>query len=206
MDPSTLSKIISGKRRLGASSLQNLLKKLEIEFNDLDNSYDSLSIQESETLCNWQDFVILEQINVTGFKANKAKLSSAIGLSIEEIELSISKLKRLDLIEIKKSGLISEKTSGQTTNITSSTNHVKKNLQKQFLEKAISSIDFDSFEKRDMTTITIAIDSKKFAEARERIKKFRREMAEFLGNGKTKDQVFNMTIAFYPTSKNYKEK
>lgn len=202
MDPSTLSKIISGKRRLGEASAQALLKKLEIDPGALDDSFDSLSPEETENLSEWQDFVILEQLGIPKFKATKGNLANALGLPLGEIESSLSKLKRLGLIEIKKTGLIGEKTSGHTTNVSKTTSHVKKNLQKQFLEKAISSIDFDRLEERDMTTMTFAIDSQKFEEARERIRAFRREMVEFLGNTrKSKDRVYNLSIAFYPATK-----
>lgn len=206
MDPSTLSKIMTGKRRLGKGVSGKLVKRLGIDPAALTPEYDQLNPEEAETLCDWQDFAILEQISITGFRPTKEKLAEALGLKQSEIELSLAKLVRLNLIEIKKSGLVAEKTSGQTTNITASTSQTKKNLQKQFLEKAISSIDFDPFEERDMTTITIAVDSKKIPEARDRIKNFRREMAEFLGQGSAKDRVYNMTIALYPTSKPNQEK
>lgn len=206
MDPSTLSKIMSGKRAPGRGVSEDLLKRLGLDSSFLEASYDQLSREEAETLCDWQDFAILEQINVTGFGATPEKLSSALGLKPNEIKSSLAKLARLNLIETTASGLISEKASSPTTNITGSTSLAKKNLQKQFLEKAISSIDFDPFEERDMTTITIAIDSKKISEARERIKTFRREMAEFLGQGIVKDCVYNMTVALYPASKPTQEK
>ncbi|MFZ4404977.1 MAG: DUF4423 domain-containing protein, partial [Pseudobdellovibrionaceae bacterium] len=133
-------------------------------------------------------------------------LAQVFDLQDAEITTALSRLKKLGFIKISGKGIITDATSGQTTNVTQlSTNFVKRNLQKQFLFKAIESIDREPLETRDMTTITCAIDPSKIPEAKELIKQFRRKLANFLTSGGQSTQTYNVTFAMYPITKNYKK-
>lgn len=73
-----------------------------------------------------------------------------------------------------------------------------RNLQKQILQKAIEALETTPLEKRDQSALTMAMDSKLMPEVRARIKAFRREMAEFQERSKTCDQVYHLSVSFYP--------
>lgn len=206
MDPSTLSKILSGQRKISEKAQSKMLIKLGINTNEISDLFSSISDEDFEQIPEWYDTAILEQLMVSGFKATKKTLSQVFELNEIQVASALLRLQKLKLIKISKAGVVSDATSGQTTNFKSpTTTHTKRNLQKQFLEKAISSIDIDPIEERDMTTITCAIDSDKVAEAKLRIKKFRREMAEFLTSGSKSNRTYNLTISLYPLSKNFKK-
>jgi uncharacterized protein (TIGR02147 family) len=207
VDPSTLSKILSGQRKLGPRAQINLLQKLGFNFEFEKDFFSQISDLDFEEIPEWYDTAILEQLRVTGFKATQKTLSQVFDLSEQQIESALQRLKKLKMIEISKSGIVRDLTSGQTTNIASPTTTLaKRRLQRQFLEKAIRSIDQDPLDLRDMSTITCAIDPEKIPEAKEKIKQFRRELANFLTPGRKSKRVFNVTFALYPISKDYKEK
>ncbi len=206
LDPSTLSKIISGQRKVGVRAKANLIRKLGIENQLEKDEFSQISDEHVEQIPEWYDTAILEQLTVTGFKATKQNLVKVFDLSEWQIASSIERLEKLGLIEVSKTGVIRDITSGQTSTITPSVTTVtKRKIQRQFLEKAIRSIDHDPLDLRDMTTITCSIDPAKIPEAKERIKEFRRELADFLTSGRKSRCVFNVSFALYPVSKNYKE-
>jgi uncharacterized protein (TIGR02147 family) len=206
MDASTLSKVINGQRKLGPKAQTSLITKLGFESQLANDFFTQISEKDFDQMPEWYDTAILEQITVTGFTATKKSLAQVFNLSELQIDGALIRLKKLKLVKISKKGHVVDATKGMTTNVTvHSTTIAKRNLQKQFLQKAISSIDIDPLDERDMTTITCATDAAKIPEVKERIKAFRRELAEFLASGRKTSRTYNVTIALYPLTKTIKE-
>ncbi len=207
MDASTLSKVINGQRKLGPKAQSTLITKLGFDTKkDGNDFFTEISDQDFEQMPEWYDTAILEQITVTRFIATKKSLAQVFNLSELQIEGALDRLKKLSLVKISKKGHIVDATKGMTTNVTSqSTTMAKRNLQKQFLQRAIASIDSDPLDSRDMTTMTCATDESKIPEVKERIRAFRRELGEFLASGRKTSRTYNLTIALYPLTKTIKE-
>jgi uncharacterized protein (TIGR02147 family) len=71
-------------------------------------------------------------------------------------------------------------------------------MQKQILTQALVALEEVPIEKRDQTSMTMAIDSSLIPEAKLRITRFRRELSSFLENGKKKDQVYQLALSLFP--------
>ncbi len=206
VDPSTLSKVINGQRKIGSRAQASLLKRLGVEPSTKDEFFAQIKDSDVEQIPEWYDTAILEQLTVTGFKATRKRLAQVFELNELQIDAALGRLKKIGLIEISKFGIVRDLTSGQTSTITpTATTATKRKIQKQFLEKAIRSIDLDPIDSRDMTTITCATNPNKIPEAKERIKQFRRELADFLTSGRKSTQTFNVSFALYPITKDFKE-
>ena len=54
-------------------------------------------------------------------------------------------------------------------------------------------------ERKDITSITIATNSKRLKEAKEKIRNFRRELCAFLEEGEG-DSVFHLALQLYPVT------
>jgi len=65
-------------------------------------------------------------------------------------------------------------------------------ISKENLELASQAIDEIPMEKRDQSSMMMATHSSKIPEAKERIRKFRQELCEFLEDAKTKDGVYQL--------------
>ncbi len=206
LDPSTLSKVLSGQRKLGLKAQSRLLSKMNFTKPEINDLFSQISDLDFEAVSEWYDTALLELLTVSGFKATQKSIAVALELNERQVESALSRLLKTNMICISKTGVISDATVGETTNITpQSTTLAKRNLQKQFLEKAQNSIDKDPLDLRDMTTITCAIDTKKIPEAKTCIKAFRRQMSELLTSGRKANQIYNISISMYPLSKNLKE-
>ena len=55
-------------------------------------------------------------------------------------------------------------------------------------------------EDREHSTISINVDENRLAEAKEKIKAFRKELAQFLDAGAAQGKTYQITISMYPTS------
>ena len=66
-----------------------------------------------------------------------------------------------------------------------------------FAERSLEEVPLD---KRDVTSTTFPVDPKNLREAKRLIKNFRRGLAELLSDG-TCREVYNLTVALYPLSK-----
>src|SRR6185312_10612943 len=69
------------------------------------------------------------------------------------------------------------------------TSAAHKEYQRQVIQKALQAIDLCPQERKDITSMTIAADSKKLSGAKTIVKKFRRELCQYLEDGK-RDSVY----------------
>ena len=63
------------------------------------------------------------------------------------------------------------------------------------------SLEQDSFEIRDHSSTTMAIDPALIPYARQRIREFRRELTEELEGKGNRSEIYNLTVQIYPVSK-----
>ena len=212
MDHSTLSKILSGKRSLGAKAIGTLVTKIDIDPKNLERlcaspnsenpdvpDYHQLHIDTFSFMSDWIYYAILEFIHLDSKEHDSQFMAKALGKKKIEIENALSVLERLGLIKRHEDGKIEDLTNQRSTNITSDMKHAAlRKMQKDLLFKSIEAIDQHDISKRDNTSVTMAIDSKKLPEAKEMLKKFRREFAEFLTESESLDEVYNLSLALTP--------
>ena len=221
---SMLSRILSSKRNLTKKMRIKLANSLNLspeEITGFENGkvekylvasqnkhYKNLASDIFHLIAGWQHDAILEIPRVRNFQSNPKWIAKALGISINEVNASIERLQRLNLLKIDSRGrwkVVIE----DSTNITSddSTDAAARKLQKQILSKAIDSIDSTDIKKRDNTSVTFAVDTSDIPQIKKLIKQFRRDLSEFVQPNEIKgDQVYQLAIAFFPlTTINEKE-
>lgn len=74
--------------------------------------------------------------------------------------------------------------------------------QKQILKISSEQIDLVPISQRDHSSMTIPVDEAIVPEVKERIKKFRRTLANYIVKNNSKvDQVYELQIGFFPLLK-----
>lgn len=229
MEASSVSQLLSGKRRasskliirlcdvLGAHPLerQGLLKftehrkKLSTKRSDAADiaspNYQQLSLDAFSVISDWHHFALLDLTFTEGFKSDPAWIARVLGIPVTEARSAIARLKRLELLEehdghlVKANAHISNGAAGLHT----SSGH--KQLQRQVLQMALDAIDDTPQEDKDITSMTMAIDVEKIPEARKIIKKFRRELCQFLESGR-RSRVYHLGVQLYPVSRSTESK
>ena len=205
VDPSDLSKILNGKRGLGAKLTRHFAKKLgfsEKAFKtDVDPEvpdYQQLSIDSFEVISDWCHYAILELTKLDNFKVTASNVADQLNLAEPDMELALARLIRLGFLE-QKDGELVDGTEGHCTTVHHNfTAPAFKNLQRGILKGAQNALDEIPFEKRDQSSITIATSEEKLAQAKVMIKNFRRRLSKFLEQTETRDTIYNLSISLYP--------
>lgn len=211
IDNSVLSKILNGKRRLGSKLACRLISCLEVSpkvmkkflTNESKNreGYDQLAVDTFAIISDWHHYAILELLRLDHYRSEPGWMAKALGMTTAECRDAVERLIRVGLVERWDDGELTDISGGKSTNISSDMKHgALRKMQKQLLEKSIECIDQVEYEKRNNTSMTMAIDTEKLPEAIEEISKFRRKMGSLLSRGTRRDQVYNLSVALCPLS------
>lgn len=208
-----LSNLLNGKRSLTSATIRRFGKKLGLSsqqisiYEEKNNasrehsiSYQQISLDYFTMISDWYHFAILELMTVKGFQSNVLWISRKLGISAAEAQLAIDRLMRLGYIQINKKGNWSPSEGHTTTLGTKDTTEALRKMQKQILEKAITALQTVSPSLRDQSGMTMAISMSRLPQAKEKIKKFRRELCQYLEGGKTKEAVYQLSVSLYPLS------
>lgn len=224
IDAGTMSRYLNGKQIPSYKLSKRMLETLDItpeEQNEFLNSLpvgngdkktppnrrdkpQDLSIEYYKVIGDWYHIALMELTFVEGFQSDSRWISSQLGISQTEANLAIERLHKLGLIQ-KKNGKIIKATERLFTHDRHLSTPALRRNQKQFLEKAIYSLENDPTDKRKITSMTVAINPQKLEIAMHMIDKFSQTLSRVLESGKRKT-VYNLEVALYPVQKLAKEK
>lgn len=219
LEPSFLSKLLRGERNITLENFRKLADRLlldpeeykqfsqTIEQKSLrrgskgksDFPLNELSSDQFQVIAEWYHYAILELLSVKSFQPNVRWIARALDVSPAEISAALERLERVGLLEKTETGWANSKGSNTTTGNPFTTVAFRK-LQRSILEKAIVALETVPMEKRDQSSITMAIDTSKLPEAKKRIQKFRRELMHFLQSDGEPDEVYHLSISLYPVT------
>jgi hypothetical protein len=205
---SLLSQLISGKRPITTKSWT----KLTATFPQLavagatysDSAYYQLNTTDFARISDWHHYAILSLIETESFRMNFQWIAKRLNISATQARIAVS-----SLIEMK----ILAHRGGRWQQITGPLKIENKkplapclHQQRQLLEKAIASLEKDSFEIRDFSSMTLAINPADIPYARQRIRDFRRELTQELEQRSSQKEVYHLTVQIYPVSKPIEER
>lgn len=161
--------------------------------------YDPLEMDRFHVIADWYHFAILSLIETTDFNSSPDWISKRLGISIAQAESALERLQSTKLISISAKGRV-RSTGKNIETPTDIASTALKRSHRQTLEQAIEAIYEVPLNERDITSMTMAIDSKKIPQAKKLIRDFRKKMAAFLENGPA-DEVYNLNIQLLPITK-----
>jgi uncharacterized protein (TIGR02147 family) len=166
-----------------------------------EQDFAQISRDRFEMISDWYHFAIMELIAVQGFKAKPKWIAATLGISFQEADAAIERLKRLGFLRVDESGKwILDSPSNSTTPHPSDLSAAHRKLQKQILSQALAAIDDVPAELRDQSSVTLSIPSSEIPRAAELIAKFRRKLARELQVKPDHDQVYQLTISLFPVT------
>lgn len=220
VEPSALSKILNGKRALTEEMRSRFGKRLKLSREQItalacaDSAaadaggaagvgradYRRLAEDSFTVLANWYHYAILELTKIDGFESNSAWIARKLGLTRAEASEAIARLKRLGFLEEEANGRLHDVSGNVTTVGHEFTNVAFKNMQRQVLQQALAALETD-YNQRDQSSMTMAIDSSKLPQAKQMLKKFRRDLSKFLESGPCRDDVYQLSLSLFPLTK-----
>ncbi len=219
LDPSFLSKLLSGKRLfsyqtvlkciLGLGLDRNEAKKIlslfgpKVEEKSLRKkrpNFTKLELSKFESIAKWYYVAILEMVNLNGFEPNTRYIARTLKIKESQAQEAIQRMLELGLLKRTQGGELVSSEPHRTTLGSAETALALKQMQISVLQKATEAVLETNPKVRDQTTMTFVSDPDLIEEAKLRITKFRRELTSFLENTPNKKTVFHLTIGLYPVS------
>jgi uncharacterized protein (TIGR02147 family) len=162
------------------------------------NEYISLEIDAFSIISDWYHTAILELIETSTFKNDPKWISKRLDISLHETTQALGRLKKLELIEEDKNGHIFRTEVNLSASYGLPSSAIRK-MNRQLLLKAADSLESQSLNERNISTITMAIDPERLAEAEKMIIQFRRKLAAFLEQG-NRTEVYTFVPALFRIS------
>lgn len=205
-----LSLVLSGKRKLSKAATQKLADYLELNprerinltkstktYSDAD--FQDLSLDTFEIISDWYHYAILSLLQLPDAKFEAKWIASKLGIKVLSAKLAIERLQKVGLVEETSPGVW--KQSGKPIKIDNKTSTAAtKKFHKQLLARASESIDKDSVDIRDFSSITFVLDPSQIDYAKNRLRDFRRQLMNELEAIGQPSAVYNMTIQLYPVT------
>lgn len=215
-----LSEILSHKRALTAAMGEKIAQGLKLDSNQasqfselirhqkqhrqsvktLDRTggcyhVKTLDIDQFRLIADWQHFAVLALMRTRTFKNDVQWMAQRLGLTLTNVNHAIKRLSRLGLI-IKKDSTwaVTEQKLATPRDLASLA--IRK-AHRQNLQKAQKALEEADLELRDFSSITMAIDLEKIADAKEYIQEFRRRMATLLET-ENATEVYTLNIQLFP--------
>jgi uncharacterized protein (TIGR02147 family) len=214
MSHTVLSLVLSGKRPLSKQSLQKVGAIFSIDPQTMDRFSKKKSVEAAEQraevaarqlsldtfalVSDWYHYAILSLLETDRTDLDPTWISRRLGITTTEARSAIERLLRLELIA-QVDGVWKQVGGPIRIDATLGTAATRK-FQKQLLEKAMFSLENDAPELRDVSSITFAFDPGRLAEVAQEIRKFRREFCERQEKLGQPQEVYNLTVQFYPVS------
>ncbi|HBQ20538.1 MAG: hypothetical protein A2Z91_08020 [Deltaproteobacteria bacterium GWA2_38_16] len=143
---------------------------------------------------DWYHSAILELVECHDFKPSISWIARRLGIPQVEAELAIERLKRLNLLRCdEKKWTKIENSYLASADIP---NEAFRKFHKQTLEKAMRSIEEQDVKERNLSSVTVAIDTSKLSEAQQLIRKFRCDMEKLLSKGQ-RTEVYQLAVQLF---------
>ncbi len=223
ISPARLSDVLNGRYGLSRAAAEQIAKVIglnaeESEFfcNQVDSQharskrqreaalelvssrsaqYRTLSLDGFHVISDWYHYAILELSLTKDFQSDSEWIARALGISPHVARAAVERLLRLDLL-VEKGGVLraADEFTASPDGIPS---EIIRKFHRQILTKALAAIDLQTVEERDLTSMVMAVDSRRLAEAKADIKKFRRSFDAKFGASGAKDRVYCLSIQFF---------
>lgn len=213
VDPSLLCKVMTGKRPLTLSVYRQCATALDWPVSDVEavlgpvtkrsDRYQVLSLDHFRLISEWYHYAIFELVKVRHSHPSPSWIAGMLGISKETAKDALSRLERLELIQVRQ-GKWRRLADGATTTNNTFTAPAFRRLQRQVLEMAQEAMEKIEIEKRDQSSMTFAVNQKDLPKAKKMIKQFRRRLCRELQKTENLDSVYHLGISFYPVTEEKK--
>lgn len=215
LEPSALSKILTGKRRVSAAMFSRLVGKLAHGYAERRAFFDTYARRgafkisraaESETfdafkaVSDWYHTAIIEMVSIRGFRSDVSWIARALGIPQAEAATAVERLIRLGLLERRSGEQTLARPAVDLPVDLRDLGPATRTVQHQFLELASRALDDTPISEREQSTMTFAGCMDLLPEARKRIENFQREIAGLLAQRAPHEEVFHLSISLFPVT------
>ncbi|HUP56547.1 MAG TPA: TIGR02147 family protein [Bdellovibrionota bacterium] len=210
---STLSSILNEKRKvspriakrlldaLGADPLLKqriLTAEIGLDQDEDTDSYVLIKADQYKLLADWEHFAILSALELKNAIGTSAWLATRLGIPLGKVLDCLDRLGKLGFVRRLGDRLVTTGHETETTNEVP--DQAIRGAHRQYIEKAVASLENDDLSVRDITGITMGVAIDKLPEAKKMIRTFRRNMARFLSKG-DQTEVYRLNVQLFPLTR-----
>lgn len=210
--PSALSEILRGKRPLTAKSARRVLDRLCVapdkarqvlaalsSKSEAAREFQHLNMDHFHVISDWYYFAILSLAETKDFRGDADWIANRLGIPRGASKNALERLERLEMLARDDEGRL-RPTGVQFATSSDIADLSVRKQHRQNLDLAHRSLDRDAVDGRDFSSMSMAIDPALIPEAKNRIKKFRRELCAFMESGEKKE-VYRICIQLFPLTR-----
>ncbi len=163
------------------------------------NKFSTLSLDRFRAVADWHHFAILELTYLKNFNPDPKWISLRLGGNVNESQVNdaIERLVRLGLLERKSNGSLCKTNQTLIVGDNKPDTGLKRH-HAQMMERAQEKLVVQPLEQREFLSHTTATSRAKIAEAKRRIERFRKELANLLDEpAGSCDVVYQCNIQFF---------
>lgn len=215
ISPAHLSKVLSGQKNLSKKMANKIAERLSLnpmetrEFvsstiidssrgQELMDAEKDLSIQDFEHISRWYYYAILSLARTADAKFDEHWIAKRLGITPLEARFALNRLQKFGFINNRDGHLLRTERDLSTISHQPQTNF--RSYHKEMLNHAIDKIDEYPISTHSYGSSTIAIDVKNIEKIKPIIRKFRREIADYLQDG-VPTEVYNIGMYLIPLTK-----
>jgi uncharacterized protein (TIGR02147 family) len=214
-DPSTFSQILSGKRKIGSASIRKLGERMKLDEREIagwvsnhtqkviETKERALQEDHYKLIADWYHYAIFELMMTRGFKSEPSWIAKKLKIKPSEARIALARLVRLGIAE-EKDGNFSRTTHYLTTHHLPFSGSAFRSAQDQFLNMAKNSLIHTPYEKREQVSLTIAARPEDIELIRKKIRKFHKQLNDWIEARGEATEVYHLVTAYYPVSEEEK--
>lgn len=171
-------------------------EKAEQKFKEIQSQYKDLNVEHFKIISDWYHFAIMELTLVEDFKSDSKWIAKTLNISELQVKDAIERLLKMDMIEIDMNSNL-RITGNFFADPKGVPSQGLRHFHKQLLEKATQSLEFQTLDQRDVSSIVVAIDENDIPWVKQEIKNFRTRLDKKLSSARKKTKVYNLGIQFF---------
>lgn len=211
IDPSSLSKVFSGKKSLSTETRLTCLKKIGATKKEIDvimktganepMSHQIIPEDVFEVLGNWRYFAVLEFLRISNEDTSLFKLlKKKLDLDKEEAQNILLTLERIGFIKYQAGAYEVLKPNNSWSTAGGDTTLLRRKMQKEILERSMTALENIPMDQREHGSLLVAIDKKRLPEFKEALRRCRLELSDFFQSSTNYDELYQFQMSFYPVT------
>jgi len=169
------------------------------------NAYSTIELERFRIISDWYHFAILELSDLNHFNPEPKWIAEKLDISLEEAKDAIQRLFDFGFVVKTVDGKWKRTENHLATSNGIPSSEIRE-YHRQIIGKAQESIEKTTFNRRDLSAMTMSIDEKNYQKATQLIKKFRRDLTKIMQDSSARNRVYCLSIQFFPLDKETNEK
>ncbi len=216
VDHSSLSQFLRGRRPLTERTIRLLAGRLGLGAAEVDGyvaherrwglpgperrELRRLTRDVAELISDWYHFALLELVHLEQFRPDSSWIGRVLGLTVDEVNVAVSRLCRLGLLEMDGERWI-DRSGATLATLEGFTESALERFTAQLRALRLRALSSVPDQLREHASATFALDSRRLPELLELIGRFRRELDLLVDDAESCDQVYRLELDLFPLTR-----